>query len=96
MTFDLLFDVSGHNNLTLYLISFQLLTVLLKENAPQVKRLPIDESTLQSVTELRIDFVNVSDTDATTLELHVLGCIKGTYVLAFLAIQVAALQSTSL
>ena len=66
------------------LVPFQLITILLKENAPQVKRLPIDDSTLQSVTELRIDIVNVSDADATTLELHVLGCIKGAYVSKFL------------
>ena len=51
---------------------------------PQVERLPIDESTLLGITVLRIDFLNVSDTDATTLELHVLGCIKGTSLHFFL------------
>ena len=32
---------------------------------------------LDGVTELLIEFRNVSDADATTFELHVLGCVKG-------------------
>ena len=39
--------------------------------------LPDFEGTLDGVTELRIQFRNVSDADATTFELHVLGCVKG-------------------
>ena len=39
--------------------------------------LPIGVDALEGVTEVRIEFRNVSDVDATVFELHVLGCIKG-------------------
>ena len=47
------------------------------ENESQVELFPSDETTLQDIVELRIVFVNISDTDSMTLEVHVLGCIKG-------------------
>ena len=38
---------------------------------------PRDDSTLQGIKEARIVFVNVGDSDSITVELHVLGCVKG-------------------
>lgn len=45
-----------------------------------MKLLPDSEGTLDGVTELRIEFRNVSDADAKTFELHVLGCVKGKFL----------------
>ena len=45
-----------------------------------MKLLPDLEGLLDGVTELRIEFRNVSDADATTFELHVLGCVKGKFL----------------
>ena len=42
-----------------------------------MKLLPEDEYTLDGIIEFRVEFHNVSDSDATTFEQHVLGCIKG-------------------
>ncbi|XP_038045127.1 mucin-3A-like [Patiria miniata] len=54
----------------------KLITVRLEGDQPEIKYLPIDEDTLDGITELRVQFQSVSDDDATTFELHVLGCIK--------------------
>ena len=55
----------------------QLITITLEGNQPSMKLLPEDEYTLDGIIEFRVEFHNVSDSDATTFEQHVLGCIKG-------------------
>ena len=57
----------------------QLITIPLEGNQPATKLLPEDEGTLDGISELRIEFRDVSDPDATTFEQHVLGCIKGRF-----------------
>ena len=55
----------------------QLIIFRLSGQQPELKLLPTSEDALEGVTEVRIEFQNVSDVDATTFELNVLGCIKG-------------------
>lgn len=57
--------------------SFQLTTIRVTDDESQVELLPSDEPALQGIKEVRIVFVNVTGADSVTLELHVLGCIKG-------------------
>lgn len=42
-----------------------------------MKLLPDDDGTLDGLTDLLIEIRSVGNADAATLELHVLGCIKG-------------------
>ena len=60
-----------------YHIPLQLINITVKHDEPIMTLLPDFEGILDGVTELLIQFRNVSDVDATTFELHVLGCVKG-------------------
>ena len=61
----------------------QLINITLEGNQPTTKMLPLDQDTLDGITELRTQIHYVSDPDATTFRLRLLGCIKGKLPLVY-------------
>ena len=55
----------------------QLITAEVTRDTPSLVRFSSDDPNLQGITEIRIEFVEVSEPDFTTFKLDLLGCIKG-------------------
>ena len=74
-------EISVHTD---FILSFlQLISISVKEDEPVTKLLADNQGSLDGVTDLRIEFRSVGNAVAATLELRVLGCIKGRYLYIF-------------